>query len=490
MIEIVLIFPLLTAALCFLLSDRRKIEIMSTLGAVLTFVVSLTVACWVFVNGTMNEGLFYADALSAYMLFIVSLISLLCAIYSVPYISKEYKEDNLTLQKVRSYYIFFNIFVFTMLLVCISNNLGIMWIAIEGTTLASAYLVGLYDRDTSVEAAWKYLIICSVGITLALFGIILFYASSIDVLGESSSALNWSTLMSVAPQLNTSFLKIAFIFILVGFGTKVGLAPMHTWLPDAHSQAPAPVSALLSGVLLNCAMYGILRFNLIISASQIGPGFSSELLIIFGLLSLVIAAAFIIMARDYKRMLAYSSIEHMGIIAIGFGIGGPIGIFAALFQMLSHSLSKTLMFFGAGNIHQKLGTKDIDQVHGLRSMMPYTAVLFFCGALAITGCPPFSIFVGELLIIAAGISTGNYLVVVLFAILLVVIFAAFMYHICRMYFGEPSMSPDLMKKEKNGASIMLMATMVAVILAIGIYTPSILTSALDQVTRIFSGGVA
>ena len=246
---------------------------------------------------------------------------------------------------------------------------------------------------------------------------------------------------------------------------------MHTWLPDAHSQAPTPVCALLSGVLLNCAMYGILRFHMIVSGSSLGPGFSGGLLLLFGLVSLAIAAAFIIMSRDYKRMLAYSSIEHMGIIAIGFGFGGFWGIFGALFHMLNHALTKSLLFFGAGNILQKLKTKEIDQVHGLMKVLPVTAVLFIGGALAITGCPPFSLFLSEFMILVGGLDSSNWLGAALYLLLLAVIFAAFMYHVGRMVFGESGRSEP--EGEKGSVNLVIMSVLLIAILALGLYMPAL-----------------
>ena len=486
MIEYLLLIPLIAAALCYPLRKRRLVEAVAVAGSVVTFLFATYLSYGAFAHGTMNEDLLYIDAFSAYMLMLVSLVGLLAVIYSISYIGREYEEGELTDLKLRNYYIFFQVFVFTMLLVCVSNNLGIMWIAIEGTTLASAYLVGLYDRDTSIEAAWKYLIICSVGITLALLGTIIVYASSIQVLGESSTALNWSILMASASSLNPDLLRIAFIFILIGYGTKVGLAPMHTWLPDAHSQAPTPVSALLSGVLLNCAMYGILRFHMIVSGSSLGPGFSGGLLLLYDLVSLGVAAAFIIMSRDYKRMLAYSSIEHMGIIAIGFGFGGFWGIFGALFHMLNHTLTKTLLFFGAGNILQRLKTKEIDQVHGLIKVLPVTACLFIGGALAITGCPPFSLFLSEFMILVGGLDSSNWLGTAIYLLLLAVIFAAFMYHAGRMVFGESGGKEP--KGEKGSANLVIMSVLLITILALGLYMPVFLNDALNQIAQLFLGG--
>ena len=284
MLELMIAIPIATAILVFFSRSRRQMEIISTAGIVSLFAVACYMVYDVITYGNIEYSVWYMDSLSAYMLFIIAFIGLMAGLYSVPYIGHEVKEKELSVDRAKYYYVLFHIFMFTMLMVVISNNLGIMWIAIEATTLVSAFLVGFTENDMAVEAAWKYLIICSVGITLALFGTILAYASSIAALGESSDALNWSTMMASAANLDPTLLKISFILIMVGYGTKVGLAPMHTWLPDAHSQAPTPVSALLSGVLLNCAMYGILRYHLIVSVTV--PGFSSTLLLIFGLVSM------------------------------------------------------------------------------------------------------------------------------------------------------------------------------------------------------------
>ncbi len=488
MIEYLLLVPLIAAALCYPLRSRRLIEAVGVAGSAATLIVASLLSHQTFTSGTIDEGLLYMDAFSAYVLMLVSLVGLVAVIYSISYIGRENREGVITDIKLRNYYLFFQLFVFTMLLVCVCNNLGVMWIAIEGTTLASAYLVGLYDRETSVEAAWKYLVICSVGITLALLGIIIVYASSIQVLGESSSALDWSTLIAAAASLDPTLLKIAFIFVLIGYGTKVGLAPMHTWLPDAHSQAPTPVSALLSGVLLNCAMYGILRFHMIVSGSSLGPGFSGDLLLLFGLISLGIAAAYIIVSKDYKRMLAYSSIEHMGIIAIGFGFGGYWGVFGALFHMLNHALTKTLMFFGAGNILQRTGTKDIGEVRGVLKVLPATGILFLGGALAITGCPPFSLFLSEFMVVVGGISSDNHLGVALYLLLLAIVFAAFLYHVGRMVFGEPAAPAD--GERDSRTNIALMSALLISILALGLYLPAFLSDVLEQIVRLFLGGSA
>lgn len=484
MIELLLLTPIITAALCYVLKNRRAIEAVNIIGAGIVLAIGAYAAYGVFTTGTVEYGLWYLDALGAYMLIIISFIGFLTAIYSIGYIGHEYDHKEIDFGKLRYYYLFFHVFIFTMILVCVSNNLGIMWIAIEATTLASAFLVGFYDRDTSVEAAWKYLIICSVGITLALLGTILIYASSIDVPGESSGGLNWSTLAAHASSLDTTLLKIAFILVLIGYGTKVGLAPMHTWLPDAHSQAPTPVSAMLSGVLLNCAMYGILRYHIIVSDAI--PGFSGTLLLIFGLLSLATAAAFVIIQKDYKRLLAYSSIEHMGIIAIGFGLGGAIGIFGGLLHIMNHALTKSLMFFGAGNILLKFRSRNIDEIRGVASVMPVTAAMFLMGAFAITGSPPFSIFVSEFTILMSGMMQGNYLASALYLILIVAIFAGFLYQTGRMLFGEPL--PGMARGEVSRLNLVVMGLLVLIILVTGFYMPDTVTGIITKIAGIFPGG--
>ena len=481
MLEIMIAIPIVTAILAFFTRSRRQLELVSTVGIVALFAVACYMVYDVITNGNIEYSIWYLDSLSAYMLFIITFIGLMAAIYSIPYIGHELKEKELTVDRAKYYYVFFHIFMFTMLMVVISNNLGIMWIAIEATTLVSAFLVGFTENDMAVEAAWKYLIICSVGITLALFGTILAYASSVSWLGESSDALNWSTLMANAAHLDPTLLKISFILILVGYGTKVGLAPMHTWLPDAHSQAPTPVSALLSGVLLNCAMYGILRYHLIVSVTV--PGFSSTLLLIFGLVSMAVAAAFIIVASDFKRLLAYSSIEHMGIIAFGFGIGGFLGIFGALLHMLNHALTKCLMFLGAGNLLQKFKTRDISQIRGVATLMPVTAVLFIAGALAITGSPPFSIFLSEVTILTGGLSSANYLAVGIYILLLAVIFAAFMYHVSKMMFGEPT--EGVPKGELERSRFLPMGALLVMILVMGVFIPTQLHDLLVKIASLF-----
>jgi len=313
------------------------------------------------------------------------------------------------------------------------NNLGMLWVAIEMTTLISAFLVGFYNSKESVEAAWKYIIICSVGIIFALLGTILFsYAFSISGLSKS---LNWSDIVPVAHILDKDILKVAFIFILVGYGTKAGLAPMHTWLPDAHSQAVAPISALLSGVLLKTAIYAILRFGMIIIKS-IGFAYFAHLMILFGVISLVISSGFILVQKDLKRLLAYSSIEHIGIISIGFGLGVPLAIAGALLHVFNHAVTKSLMFFGAGNIVSVYKKHNMNAIRGVLKALPFTGIMMLLGMFALTGFPPFSIFISEIMILIAAFTNGSYVIAALLLFFLSVIFGAFVYHFGKMIFGN------------------------------------------------------
>jgi hydrogenase-4 component F len=484
MIYILLLFPLLTSLLCLLIKNKIMIEILNTIGVGTTFSFIISFAYRVYRFGAINEDFWYVDGLSMYLLLIIGLISFLAAIYSINYMTHEMHERHFTLGKLQSYYILFHIFFDTMILVCITNNLGMMWIAIEGTTLVSAFLVGFYNDKTSIEAAWKYILICSAGIGLAFLGTNFVLLSSVNVLGHSEDTLNWTVLVANATSLNGDILKIAFILIFIGYGTKVGLVPMHTWLPDAHSQAPTPISALLSGVLLNVAMYGVLRFHIIISKA-IGTDFSSKLFLIFGLISLIIAAAFIISSKDYKRLLAYHSIEHMGIISIGIGIGGVIGIFGGIFHLFNHAITKSFLFFGAGNILQKYKTRNIEIVKGIVSVMPATATLFMIGMFALTGNPPFSIFASELTIIDSMIIKGQYAIAAIFIFVLVAIFAGFVSHAASMVFGKVDESTQVEKGEMSKINVMIMVVLVIIIIYIGIYIPDWFNTILTSIVGLF-----
>ena len=375
----------------------------------------------------------YLDLLSAVFIVVTAVVAFAAALYSIAYIRKDVQQKIISARKARFYYLLFNLFCFSMFCVPAVNNLGMLWVAIEITTLISAFLVGFYNSKESVEAAWKYIIICSVGIIFALLGTILFsYAFSISGLSKS---LNWSDMIPVAHVLDKNILKIAFIFILIGYGTKAGLAPMHTWLPDAHSQAVAPISALLSGVLLKTAIYAILRFGIIIIKSGEFAYFS-HLMILFGAISLVMSSGFILVQKDLKRLLAYSSIEHIGIISIGFGLGSPLAIAGAILHVFNHAVTKSLMFFGAGNIVSAYKKHNMNAIRGVIKVLPFTGIVVLLGVFALTGFPPFSIFISEIMIIMAAFNNGAYFIAALLLLFLAIIFGAFIYHFGKILFGN------------------------------------------------------
>jgi hydrogenase-4 component F len=360
-----------------------------------------------------------------------------------------------------------------------------MWIAIEATTLASAFLVGFYNKSTSVEAAWKYVILCSVGISFALFGIlILSYAQTQIVVPGTKISLNWNDILLLANRMDPNLMKLAFIFIFVGFGTKAGLAPMHSWLPDAHSQSPTPVSALLSGVLLKCAFYGLIRTNIIVTKS-VGVGYTNNIFLIFGLISLVVAAGFIVMQKDIKRLLAYSSLEHVGIISVGLGFGGWLGVFGALFHILNHAITKSLMFFTAGNIAMRYQTKQMPRIKGVVNTMPLTGGLLILGTLALGGTPLCGTFLSELSILMAGIQNRQFIPVILILVTLALIFAGLAYHLFHVAFGRADQ--DIKTGEAFKPQLISMVVLGILVILLGVYIPSGLRQFMEQCVQIMQG---
>lgn len=419
-------------------------------------------------------GYIFADSLSVLLGLIITVLSFLAGIYSIPYLQRE----NLTNKQWIKYYFLLNSFIFSMLLASVSNNFGILWVAIEATTLSTAFLVSFYRTSQAIEAGWKYLILCSVGIAFALFGIVVLFFSAAPHLGYEATTLNWTELVKAAAggKVNTDLLKLAFVFILVGFGTKMGLAPMHTWLPDAHSQAPSPVSALLSGVLLNCAAASILRAGDVLGAAG-EKEMVTSLLVFFGALSVFLAGLFMLRQRDYKRMLAFSSMEHMGLIAMSSGFGG-IGLFAGMFHMLNHAFTKSLLFMTAGNILSALHTREIERIRGLFKVMSLTAFLLILGTLAITGTPPFSVFGSEFLIVLSGFKTGHLVAVLVAVSGLVMVFAGLGFHVTKMLFGEPEIAEN---REVSSYQLLVPFILLLIILLTGFYLPASVVELLKEI---------
>ncbi len=487
---LLLLVPLALWGLCLVVPTRRWMEFATVSGTALVLLLAIVIAVQVGVSSHVR-GLMdwlYADALSAFVLLVIAFVSLSAGIYSIGYLREDMREQDVTwgegLRQLRRYYALFHLFVFSMLVVPISNSLGVLWIAVEGTTLASLFLVSFYGTSEALEAAWKYVIVGSVGIALALFGTILTYYSAVQVLGTSYD-LNWSVLAPVAAHLNPGVMRLAFLFIVVGYGTKSGLAPMHTWLPDAHSEAPSPISALFSGVLLNCAMYGILRFYSL-AVPSIGQAYPTALLLGFGLLSLFVAALLILRQRDYKRLLAYSSVEHMGIVALGVAFGGPLGLYGALLQMLNHAVTKSLMFFGSGQVLLKYETRQIGRVSGIIKLMPATGTMLLLGGLALTGMPPFSIFMSELSILSAGFRQGYPWFAVATFVLIALICVGMLFVLNRMVFGPAREGGK--PGEISATCLLAMGLNTLLVIGLGIGIPTPLSALLHQAVAILGGG--
>jgi hydrogenase-4 component F len=414
---------------------------------------------------------------------VIGLVGWGSAVYSVVYLRHDVQVGRLSSRQSRWFVQWYQLFLATMLASVLAENLGLMWAALEATTLASAVLVGFYRTRAAIEAAWKYLFICTVGITFALFGVLLIYYSAVRSVGAEDAALSWPVLISLAPRLNADLVRLAFIFALVGFGTKAGLAPLHTWLPDAHSQAPTPVSAVLSSVLLPCALYMILRFHLI-AVGTLGPTFSSNLLLLFGVASAVVAVPFVLVQRDLKRLLAYSSIEHIGLLAAAVGIGGPLALFSAGLHLLGHAVGKALLFFAAGNIAQRYETHLMGRIAGAASTLPFSGTALLLGSLALAGAPPSVLFTSELGLLAAGFENQRTLGAIVLLACLALVFAGLIYHTAKLTLGA---CPARIRRGEAGPVGLLLGLPLAGLVVLGLWLPLPLVGALEQVAQVLKG---
>ncbi len=456
--------------------NMRGLNCIAVLASVLEISTALTIVIGV-LNGKIYGALNYfsIDSLGTVLMIILSLVGSMATLYSIGYIKSEVEKKVIGFDKAHQYFILLHMFIFAMFFAIMTTSPILMWIAIEATTLSTAFLVSFYNKPSGIEAAWKYLIINSIGVLLGFFGTLLFLYPSVH--GGLKDFLTWHSLLKNASSFDPFIAKIAFVFVLIGYGTKVGLVPMHPWLPDAHSKAPAPISSLLSGVLLNVAFFAVLRFKAVTDIA-IGPSFSQKLLIFFGILSIVVAAFIIFIQKNYKRLLAYSSVEHMGIISLGFGFGG-LGSFAALLHMVYHSLTKSALFLLSGNVFILYGSTKIAEVRGMIQKIPVTAVLFFIGFLAITGVPPFGIFITEFTILYAGI--GSHPIITVLALFsLVLVFAAIIKHIVMMVFGEPI--KDIPKGETSFWTVFPPVILIALLIILSFFIPSSLQYLLESVT--------
>jgi len=467
----------------------RLAEILHMISITVVLVLALLVLQGVLVEGSivgLNDWL-HVDALSAVFLIIVAVVGFLVGIYSIGYIRNDVNSGELGQSQISTYYGLFSLFLFTMLLVVTSNNIIMMWVAIEATTLGSVFLVGIYGHRSSLEAAWKYVIICTVGVAFGLYGTILVYSDAVHFLKQPGEAILWTEIVKNAQVFDPTLLKLAFVFVLIGFGTKAGLFPMHAWLPDAHSEAPSPVSAMLSAVLLNCSLLVVIRFSIILSRG-VGAEFTRTIFLVFGVISVVTASLFMYAQRDIKRLLAYSSVENIGLIVLGLGVGGPLGVLAALLHTINHSLVKSFMFCISGNVLMKYHTRDLTKIKGMLQAAPYTGLLLMLGALALAGSPPFNIFISKFSIITAGINSGLVWIMILCLLFLSVAFAAFLRMISSSVFGE---LPDgMVKGEISVATFAPVIVLLMLVLILGVYLPPQVMTLLNQATGIAMSGSA
>jgi hydrogenase-4 component F len=470
--------PLLAAFLAAVVVPyRRAVGWTNAVLAVVSLGASCVLGRDVLVGGVVVAGwqdLYRVDALSALLTACVSAVGALAA-WLGPGLGSG--DDP---RRARRYQVFANLFVFTMLFAVTTNNVGLMWVAIEATTITSALLIALDVTKASVEASWKYIVLGSVGIALAFGGTVLGYFDFVRLAGPHEAALNWSVLAAAAPSLHPEVLELAFVFILVGYGTKAGLAPMHTWLPDAHAEAPAPLSALMSGVLLAVALYAIIRWKTVVTAAT-GGAFPNRLLVVLGCLSLAIAAFSLVVQRSYKRMLAYSSIEHVGLVCVGLALG-PAGTVAAMLHLVNHALAKATMFLLAGRILHRYRTPDIARVTGLLQAMPVTGWLFLAGAVALAGLPPFGLFVSAFALVQAGFAAGRPWLMGLVLLLLAVGFVGFVARVNRMLYGAPPSGVPC--GERASWNFVPLALCLGSLLVLGLTVPPPLASLLGRIAEI------
>jgi len=470
-VTLVLLIPFCSAAVLALLPDYRLTARLNVVSTLATFVAA---AALFFVDGPPPGPYLLVDDLNIVFIVLNTFVGFTTSVFSASYIAHELESGRLTPIHLRFYHAMYQVLMFGMNLALVANNVGLMWVAIELATLTTVLMVGIYRTHEALEAAWKYFILGSVGIALALFGTILVYMAARPVVGEGQDAMIWTVLIRQVAAFDPALLNVAFVFLLLGYGTKVGLAPLHAWLPDAHAEGPTPISAVLSGLLLNVALYAVLRFKLLLAANPgaIAPG---PLMVSMGLTSLIFASFMLYRRRDIKRMFAYSSIEHMGIIAFAFGMGGPLANFAGLLHMTMHSLTKSAIFFAVGHIAQVKGTQTIADIRGLTVTHPWLGWSLVVGVVAIAGLPPLGIFMTEFLVVSSTFAREPLLAIALVFGLLVA-FGALLLRVGGLAFGEPTGNTTAV-----GASYYPMFAHLALVLAAGIYLPPPLVSWFQQV---------
>jgi hydrogenase-4 component F len=470
---LLLVIPATAAAVLALIRGYRLSAALNVLACLASLGVALSLSIW-----RPAEGLYLrVDDLSVVFIVLSAFVGLTTSVFSASYIAHEVEIGRLTPVRLRFYHAMYQVLMFAMTLALIANNIGLMWVAVELATLTTVLMVAVYRTHEAIEAAWKYFILGSVGIALALFGTILVYVAARPVVGEGLAGMVWTVLVAKAHRFDPILLDLAFVFLMLGYGTKVGLAPLHAWLPDAHAEGPTPISAVLSGLLLNVALYALLRFKMLLAANAaaIAPG---PLMITLGLVSLIFAAFMLYRRRDIKRLFAYSSIEHMGVIAFAFGMGGPLANFAGLLHMTMHSLTKSAIFFNVGHIAQAKGTQAIADIRGLTVSHPTLGWSLVFAVMAIAGVPPFGIFTSEFLVVSSTFARAPVLAIPLVFGLLVA-FGALLMRLQGLAFGEPSPGAAPTK-----ASYLPMFGHLALVLAAGVFFPPLITGWFQHVAKL------
>lgn len=484
LLEITLLAPLVGGLLLVFVGHRTLGGWINVATCTVTFGASLAMALDVFAHGPQLSGgrTFYIDAFNVYLVALTAFVGMTSAIFSRPYMRHEVERGRVTDRRLRLYHSMYQCFIFSMLLALSANNLGILWVAMEAATLTTVLLVSLYRTPESIEAAWKYFILCGVGIAQALFGTVLVYFAAENKLGaDRDDTMLWTVLHATGVGvLDPAVITLAFVFLLVGYGTKVGLVPLHSWLPDAHSEGPTPMSAVLSGLLLNVALYSLVRVKMLVDAS-LQSHLAGNLMMGFGLLSFMVAGLFLYRQHDIKRMYSYSSIEHMGLMTFAFGLGGPLATYGALLHMTVHSLTKSAIFVTVGHASQLAGTQRIDRIRGLMRTQPAIGWGLLIGTVAIAGFPPFGVFVSEFLLLMATMQSWPWLAIPLL-VGFGVAFAGLFRNLQPMVFGEPPPG-----QKPVAANMLPVAVHLFFVLWLGVSIPVFLSGWFEQATLLISG---
>ena len=481
---VMLLAPVAGALVLALLRPLRWAGWVNVAVAAITLGAALRLAWVVAANGEVAGLTFRVDAFNVYLVALTAFVGLTTSIFSRPYMRHVCATARIGERRMRIYHSMYQAFMFTMLLALTTDNLGVLWVAVEGATLATVLLVSLYRTAEAVEAAWKYFILCGVGIALALFGTVLTYFAAQHVLSDPETGLLWSALYERSGELDAVVMRLAFVFLLVGYGTKVGLVPMHQWLPDAHSEGPTPMSAVLSGLLLNVALYAVVRLKMLVDGSLAAtatPHLAGQLMMGFGLLSFLVAGLFLHRQHDIKRMFSYSSIEHMGLMTFAFGLGGSLATFGALLHMLVHSFTKSAIFITVGHATHIAGTQSIDHIRGLIRTQPAVGWSLLIGVAAIAGFPPFGVFTSEFLVLTATMQAQPWLTIALLTGLAVA-FAGLFRHLHPMVYGA---APE--GQEPVQANMLPVVLHLGLVLWLGLSIPMFLARWLDTATGLIMG---